>query len=439
MANIPHLSQIIRRKAYWFKDFLSGGPTRHHLREIQYIFENPKHDAVLGKMKENLDRILDHAVETTPFYKAIAKHNGLMDFPIIDKNTVLDRYKDFESETYADKKLFKASSSGSTGIPFTVNQDATKRYRNTADVIYYTKKAGGNIGDKLFYIKLWDHTNIKSNWENYVQHIFPHNVMDTKIKDMQKLVSKIEDYASDKTILGYPSFFEELCDYLEHHNIHPDVSKVNCVISMAEALKEHERKRMATYFNAPVFERYSNQENGILAQQTADSNGTYLLNWASYHIEVLELDSDRHVKSGELGRIVVTDLFNYAMPMIRYDTGDMAIYEESEEGHPYLSKIYGRRMDTIYNTKGDIVSPFIFYMVLDFSKIRQFQFIQTNKTEYAFKLNGNPKDVQEDEIVEYFKSYLGQDAQIRFKYVDEIPLLSSGKRKKIVNEFLANA
>ena len=51
---------------------------------------------------------------------------------------------------------------------------------------------------------------------------------------------------------------------------------------------------------------------------------------------------------------------------------------------------------------------------------------------------GNPQDVEEGEITKYFKKYLGDDAVIEFAYVKEIPLLSSGKRKKIVNEFMTS-
>lgn len=437
-VKMPPFSEIIRRKAYWTVDFLSGATTWKHYKQIKNILSGAADGKIQRQRHQNLDKLLQHAIGTTPFYRAFQDYTKLTDFPIIDKNTVLERYDAFKSELYGQKKLFKASSSGSTGIPFTILQDKTKRARNTGDVIYFKEQAGGAIGNKLVYIKLWDYTNVKKKWETFFQNIFVHNVMDTSNEDLKGLISTLEKDNSQKTILGYPSFFEELCNYLDVQEVKPNIPKVNCVISMAEALKQQERVRMGHYFKAPVFERYSNQENGILAQQTSQSSGKYLLNWASYHFEILELDSDRHVEPGSLGRIVVTDLFNYAMPLIRYDTGDMAIYEEEENQYPYFSKIYGRRMDTIYNTNGDMVSPFIFYMVLDFSKIKQFQFIQTKRREYLFKLNGNPEEVDEEDIISYFKEYLGKDAVIKFSYVQEIPLLSSGKRKKIVNQYTAN-
>src|SRR5690606_7662677 len=141
---------------------------------------------------------------------------------------------------------------------------------------------------------------------------------------------------SPKNILGYPSFYEELCNYLDGMEKAPQIKRVNTVISFAESLKDSERNRMGKYFDAPVIERYSNQENGILAQQAGDASNTYMLNWASYYFEILKIESDQHVEKGELGRIVVTDLFNFSMPMIRYDTGDTAVYEETVDGLPYL-------------------------------------------------------------------------------------------------------
>ena len=417
-------------------DFFTGGTVRSNYREIKYVMSFPKVQEAVEISKKNLNNLLTHAVATTPFYNQFKNYNTLQDFPVIDKNVILQNYESFKSTRFKNAKLFKASSSGSTGIPFSIYQDRGKRNRNTADVIYFSEMAGSKVGDKLVYIKLWDHTNRKSKWVNFLQNIFPHSVMDTSSGDLKKLVSCLEQDNSTKAILGYPSFFEELCNYLDKQEEHPNITNVSSIISMAESLKESEKLRMAKYFGTSVFERYSNQENGILAQQTKDEEGFYTLNWGSYFFEFLEVDSDTPAKKGELGRIVVTDLFNYSMPMIRYDTGDMGIFEETGTGFSVLSKIFGRRMDAIYSTEGKIVSPFIFYLVLDFAKVKQFQFVQTGKESYVFRLNGSPKAVKEEAIVQFFKTYLGEDALISFEYVDEIPLLSSGKRKKIVNEYI---
>lgn len=418
---------------FWTLDFIKGGKIRRHYNEIRQIMENPMRDVAQRARKRNLQEILQHASMTTPHYAKYIDHQGLSHFPVINKNVVLDNYENFKSQSFKNTTLFKASSSGSTGIPFSIYQDKTKRNRNIADVIYFSAKGGSQVGNRLVYIKLWDHTNIKNKGVMFAQNIMPHNVMASSQEEIADLLSKMEKDPSNKSILGYPSFFEEICKYLDGKKVYPKINKVRSIISFAEGLKDYEREKMALYFGAPVYERYSNQENGILAQQTDDSDGKYVLNCASFFIEILELTSDKHVKKGGLGRIVVTDLFNFSMPMIRYDTGDLATYEGNYKGLPVLGQIYGRRTDIIYNTNGEIVSPFIFYRVLEFSKIKQFQFVQTGEKNYVFKLNGKPEDVDETGIGQFFKEYLGEDADIGYHYVREIPVLSSGKRKKIVN------
>src|SRR5690606_12908168 len=115
-------------------------------------------------------------------------------------------------------KLNKASSSGSTGIPFTIFQNRNKKNRNTADTLYFSKAAGMSISDQLIYLKLWDHTNSKTKWQEFAQNILPHNIMDSSDQDIASLISKIEQSKSTKSILGYPSFFEQICKYLDAQN-----------------------------------------------------------------------------------------------------------------------------------------------------------------------------------------------------------------------------
>ncbi len=191
------------------------------------------------------------------------------------------------------------------------------------------------------------------------------------------------------------------------------------------------------YFGVPVVSRYFNVENGILAQKNAAS-GEYQINWASYLLEILDMHTNAPVKPGVFGRIVITDLYNYCMPMIRYDTGDigqLSISHKNGAKHRILERVEGRKMDMIYKTNGEMTSPFMVYHILKYPHIRQYQFIQENKTQYKLKLNVLPEFRSADNIVTEFKKHLGSDAEISLDYVDDIPLLSSGKRKFVINKF----
>lgn len=142
---------------------------------------------------------------------------------------------------------------------------------------------------------------------------------------------------------------------------------------------------------------------------------------------------EERVPNGQLGRIVVTDLFNYAMPMIRYDTGDLGVLVQ-KDNKTYLSEVQGRKLDALYDTEGQIVSSYIMYKNMwQYPEINQYQLIQTHQKKYLFKVNAPKGFEKEIQLIEEFKSFLGQDADFEVVYVDEIPLLDSGKRRKTVN------
>ena len=178
--------------------------------------------------------------------------------------------------------------------------------------------------------------------------------------------------------------------------------------------------------------RYSNLENGIIAQQERNSE-LFLVNTASYYVEIFHPTKEELLPNGELGRIVVTDLYNYAMPIIRYDTGDFGILIE-KDGKTYLQSVEGRKLDLLYDTKGNMVSSYIMYKNMwQYTEIEQYQLVQTHIKSYEFKINCPSGFKRQEQLVAEFKSYLGDDADFKVIYVDEIPLLDSGKRRKTVN------
>jgi phenylacetate-CoA ligase len=180
--------------------------------------------------------------------------------------------------------------------------------------------------------------------------------------------------------------------------------------------------------------RYSNNESGIMAQQITEGDLRFRINDSSYLFEILDLEKDEPVVNGQPGRIILTDLYNFAMPLIRYDTGDIGILEKDELGTPYFTEIRGRRVDQLYDTRGNLMSSHLSLRLMDYGHFKQYQLVQKSRTEYHINLNTNFK-VDEDRIVSDYKVYFGEDADIKINYVNEIPTLSSGKRREVVNEF----
>ena len=150
------------------------------------------------------------------------------------------------------------------------------------------------------------------------------------------------------------------------------------------------------------------------------------------------MDKDEPAEPGKFVRIVVTDLYNYAMPLLRYDTVDIASYKLDDDGVMTLHKVEGRRMDVIYDTNGNIISSFITHAIFSkyYGNLKQYQFIQQDRKTYELKLNVDGGTFNyETELIDEVKRQFGNDAEVIISYVDEIPTLASGKRRKVVNNY----
>lgn len=429
----------LRNTIFWLLDRLKGGKVRKHHMAIKQINADHGSDFAISERKRYLTEILRHCRETVPYYRKLGITDTLLEeFPIVDKNLIKINSSLFRSDAYANEKTYQATTSGSTGIPFTVLHDTDKKRRHKADVRFYWESVGHFWGTKLFYLKIWNRQNRKSKLVQKMQNIVPVDVFKMDDGTIRELSDSIKTDNVPKSILGYASALDRIVKYLERNPTDMSNTHVISIVAMSEALDGPTKQALQECFDCPVVSRYANIENGMLAQQTSGSGNDFLVNMASYHIEILSMQENIPVEEGKIGRIVVTDLFNRAMPMIRYDTGDLGIMGKSErDGRTryVLKKVEGRKMDAICDTRGEPISSFtITNSMWKYNDLAQYQFIQVAKKEYEFKLNTLGKFRREDELVEEFKGYLGSDAAIRVTYVKEIPLLSSGKRKKVLNK-----
>lgn len=428
-----------RKKIFWGLDTLKGGKVKAHYDEITFVMENFASEKSKHLRTKNLDNLLSYATKNCSFYENYSDYKGLSDFPVINKSLIRNHFKEFNSDNFGKNDLYEMSTSGSSGTPFKTVQNGNKRLRNTADTIYFKQKAGFEIGYRLYYIRKWFKMHKRSWLTTMTRNIVMVNVTEFTDEYLANFIKKLEKDNSTQVIIAYSSALRELCNYLERIKSSPIKNNLSCIVAMAEGLSDKTRVSLKKYFNAPVLLRYSNLENGILSLQLDDDNQNLQINCASYHIEILNPETDEPVEEGELGRIIVTDLFNYSMPFIRYDTGDLGIITNTDEyfnGTPAFKKVQGRKMDAIFDTNGKIQSTFIIFYLEAYADIKQFQFIQNGKREYELRLNVVKGFNKENELILLFKSYLGKDADIKINYVNEIPQLSSGKRRLTVNNFL---
>ncbi|GAA4882063.1 phenylacetate--CoA ligase family protein [Flaviramulus aquimarinus] len=427
----------LRYYGFWIVDFIKGSPIRKNYNDIKDIVEDGSGLKVKSTQALYLRNLIKYAVVNTDFYKNYDVNEAVENLPVLDKNILRDECKRFQSKAMKNKKTFSVVTSGSTGTPFEVFQDANKKKRNTADVIYFSELANFKLGYKLIFLRKWSEELVKPLLISKAQNIMPLEVMELNDGEyIKNFISTIRRDASTKSWIGYASAYEVISKYLDSVNHEPiHNANIKSIIGVAESLTDYTKERMNYYFSAPVFSRYSNMENGILAQQTVTSGNDFIINTASYYIEVLKMESDEPADKKELGRIVITDLFNYAMPLIRYDTGDLGVIDSSDYPQK-LTTVQGRKTDAIFNTKGEVVSTMIIACVDRYQGIIQGQLIQETKFDYKLKLNITDEFNSEIDIIKEYKKYLGEDANIIIEYVDEIPRLNSGKRRATINNYI---
>jgi phenylacetate-CoA ligase len=436
MININYL----RNKSFWFLDFLNGGAIKKHFKEIDFIQKNPNNYDSLKIRTKNLENILKHASNTTPFYSDFKSTKNLLDFPVIGKTVIQEDFEKFQSKAFINKENYKVSTSGSTGIPFFLFQNDNKRKRNTADVLHFSEKSNFILGECLYELEVWRGHNKKSALKSWLQNVIQFDISKLNDERIKEFLELMKSSKKKKNILGFASSYELICQYLDRNPTNLSNLNMQSIVANSEYLNEYTKTKMSDYFNTPALSRYSSEEIGIIAQQTANSPNEFKVNHASYYVELLDLNEDKPAKDGDFGRIVVTDLFNYSMPIIRYDTGDIARFTISENGAKNFDSIEGRKMDLIYDTKGNLISSFVIYTKFYeyYKLLKQYQFIQQGIKDYEIKLNIIDKFPFEKQLIDDVKNDFGSDANVTITYVDEIPTLSSGKRKKVVNNYHAS-
>lgn len=433
------LSSVLRTN-FWFKDFLKGGHIHSHYSAIRN-FEDGNEGAQLRR-KQMLSDLLHHAVKNTTFYHGISPLE-LKAFPVVNKSILQEHFDEIlvsEINNVWQKKgkYIIQRTSGSTGTPFAIPQDSRKRIRRLAELKYFGNRVGFKSHDKLVQLRIWTKWQNKSKKQSFWENIVPFDVSNLSDENLKLLCDTINQTKA-KCLRGYASSFDMLAQYVGRHDV--KLPSVKIIIAGSETLFDSTRELVENNIGCKIISQYANEENGILAQEhLEDTEHRFYLNEASYYFEVLKLDSDEAAEYGELGRLVITDLLNYAFPVIRYDNGDNCIMElDSVTNRPYISKLFGRRLDMIYNARNEPIFPMTLARILkNYDDIRQWQFIQETPVKYKLKLalkNGEELcGLLSDEIFEQLVELLGSDVGISFEYVDDIPVLNSGKRKAVVNQ-----
>lgn len=436
-----NILSFCRNKVFWTMDAVRGHSVKSAYNRIRKIDEMDSSNTFIKEhQKKAWKKLKEIAITNTEHYRNIGDSKFLT-FPVITKNDIRNDLDAFLSNRMQKDRMIQMITSGSTGIPFVSYQNFEKKKTVNAEIIYYSGKVGYRLGDNLSYIRTIVKQNQKSKLKQFVQNQTLINCMSIDDKGIHAIFEKLQSISKKEktTLMAYGSTYAAMKDYIKKHNIE-SLSQCNIcgAISGSDMLFDETRMVISGIFgNIPVVSRYSNEENGVIGQDEGINN-VFVINEANYIVEICD-ETGKQLPEGELGHIVVTDLYNYAMPMIRYDTGDMGaikIFDINGRKKKCICQFSGRKVDVIYNTKGNVMSPHVITNYMwNYTDIRQFQIIQVNKKQYKLRLNVSNDFSRMQELVNMLRSLRGLDANICVEKVNEIPVLASGKRRYIINEW----
>jgi phenylacetate-CoA ligase len=205
----------------------------------------------------------------------------------------------------------------------------------------------------------------------------------------------------------------------------------------AEKLHPFQRQLIERVFRTQVFETYGSREFMLIGAECEQQNGLHL---TTEHLLVEILDDDGHpTPKGIEGNVVITDLYNYGMPFVRYANGDRAVAGlgdcECGRGLPLLRNVTGRRLDMLLGADGRwLPGEFFPHLVKDFPAVRRFQVIQEALGHVRFRMaSTHMADTDRKELERLVRAALGASVRVDFEQVADIELTAAGKLQVVIN------
>jgi phenylacetate-CoA ligase len=236
-----------------------------------------------------------------------------------------------------------------------------------------------------------------------------------------------------RLIWGYPSAIYLLACFLENekkYSIRP-----RAIVTSSETLLPFQRQKITQVFQTQLFNYYCNTER--VANIMECERGKLHLRPEFGIVEFLD-EQNRPVAPGQIGRMVATGLLNHAMPLLRYDIGDLAIPEAGccacGRKSPLVKEIIGRVDDVLITADGRYVSRLgpVFHEI---ENIVEAQIIQNVKEKIVIRLVKKEAFSERDRnaILAKMTKIIGNATQVEFEFVREIPRLPNGKYKFVIS------
>lgn len=377
-----------------------------------------------------------HAFTTTEYYrerfsaagfseKDLSEPENWAHLPRLTKNDVRKAGQAMFSDSRTARRVLLSRTGGSTGVPLSVYNDGNAP---TAAMWWRVYRWWGvHPGDHVAFIYRQARSGITA--VQYAARWWPtrHLLLDAR----NTTTAAIEEFSvrwqrlRPSLLVGYVEGVHEFARYL--HETGTTLHPPQAISVTASGLQPGQRRFIEATFNAPVYDTYRSAEVPWIAGECRERSGLHV----QADIRRLEILADTDAPAGpeQTGDVVLTDLMNYAFPLIRYEIGDRAhtLAEDCSCGSslPRISALQGRNADVLHTPSGRRVSGGYGGLFNRWPElVRQFQIHQSE--DYVITLRfvpagDEPKALRAaEEVARTITDFVDGEVPVRLAAVDRI-------------------
>ncbi|MEE8172574.1 MAG: phenylacetate--CoA ligase family protein [Alphaproteobacteria bacterium] len=395
-----------------------------------------------------LARLVQHALNTVPYYRKHRQDWGIdaswkltpesftASLPILTRAEVQEGGAAFHSNKVPEGhgEIGDTFTSGSTGRPLKTLKTSLAEMMWQAltlrEILWHR-----DLRKKLAVIKIIEgaHGDYPKgaeyeNWGKFASQVFETGPscmlhVSTKTHEQVEWLLRMEpDY-----ILTLPANAQALAQYCLANEI--SFPALRQIATFSDLLRPEARDACKEAWGVPVADMYSSAEVGYVALQCPESEN-YHIQSESVYVEILN-EAGRACAPGEVGRVIATPLHNFAMPLLRYHSGDLAEVGECAcgRGLPTIRRVMGRTRSTVILPNGEQLYPSFQDLLIDFAMVRQFQSRRRERDGIEVRLVVTCK-LTESEVAAFEREMHARfqyPFRVDISYHDELARSQSGK------------
>jgi phenylacetate-CoA ligase len=425
----------LKRNKHGFKSELY----REYLRRSQW-----KDRTSLNNLQLRLLRwILKESYEHVPFYRKrfrslgispeIRKIGDLTKIPILTKEDLRGSFYSICSDQYSKTQVELRHTGGTTGKALKIFWGKDAIMREYAFVARHKEWGGVDIDEihATFGARLlikYDRIRPPFWRYNFAEKQCLFSMYHLKVENLPIYVEQLRKICPSY-IEGYPSFLYVLAEFINQTGTPPP--KVRAIFTSSEKLLDFQRNSIQNAFETKVFDRYGNIE---LAGSAGECE------FGSLHINseygIIEVVKEGENVVGETGELICTNFVNPAMPLIRYEIGDVGVMSEEScpcgRGLPVLREIIGRVDDIVVTPEGVMLGTHVFHHL---NNIKETQIIQDKPNRLKLRVVPRETYTKEDEqqLLFELRRRVGPTMQIDISYLERIPREPNGKFRAVIS------